>query len=569
MDSRLQDLKRVMSEQGVDVLLIQHSDEYQSGYVHENRQRVRWICGFSGSYAVLVICQEGKCQLFTDSRYTIQAALEVNQDLYEVHDINEMPVLTWLERNVVTGAIVGYCGELFTLDQTRKYSKLRLKMLSCAFIDRLWVRPMAIKQLVVGHSVEFTGLDSYKKRKGVTAHMHNCDAMLITDVDVISWLLNVRNMEFNYNPAVLSRAILYRDGRVDLFIEGTDQVSEIEGDIKVIELSKLPEVLSRLANIAVDASTIPMSVFDIIKDKVSLIRDKDPCVLPKAIKNSAEIDGMKDAHVKDGVAVVNFLHWLSSEIECENRVTEIDAVRKIKEFRSQQDLFLGESFETISGFASNAAIVHYRVTPGSNRVLRKGGLYLIDSGGQYYNGTTDITRTVSIGKPSEEHMMRFTMVLRGFIALSSIVFPEGTTGGALDVLARQYLWNERLNYGHATGHGVGSFLSVHEGPQAIASANRVELMPGMVLSNEPGYYKQGEYGIRIENLMYVEECGDNFRRFKQLTCVPIETGMIKRDMLSARDIEYINSYHKFVYDSVSPYLSTKVKCWLSRACCSL
>ena len=569
MDSRLQDLKRVMSEQGVDVLLIQHSDEYQSGYVHENRQRVRWICGFSGSYAVLVICQEGKCQLFTDSRYTIQAALEVNQDLYEVHDINEMPVLTWLERNVVTGAIVGYCGELFTLDQTRKYSKLRLKMLSCAFIDRLWVRPMAIKQLVVGHSVEFTGLDSYKKRKGVTAHMHNCDAMLITDVDVISWLLNVRNMEFNYNPAVLSRAILYRDGRVDLFIEGTDQVSEIEGDIKVIELSKLPEVLSRLANIAVDASTIPMSVFDIIKDKVSLIRDKDPCVLPKAIKNSAEIDGMKDAHVKDGVAVVNFLHWLSSEIECENRVTEIDAVRKIKEFRSQQDLFLGESFETISGFASNAAIVHYRVTPGSNRVLRKGGLYLIDSGGQYYNGTTDITRTVSIGKPSEEHMMRFTMVLKGFIALSSIVFPVGTTGGALDVLARQYLWNERLNYGHATGHGVGSFLSVHEGPQAIASANRVELMPGMVLSNEPGYYKQGEYGIRIENLMYVEECGDNFRRFKQLTCVPIETGMIKRDMLSARDIEYINSYHKFVYDSVSPYLSTKVKCWLSRACCSL
>ena len=569
MDSRLQDLRRVVNEQGVDVLLIQHSDEYQSGHVCENRQRVRWICGFSGSYAVLVICQEGKCHLFTDSRYTIQASLEVDQGLYEVHDINEMPVLTWLESNLVTDAIVGYCGELFTLDQTRKYSKLALKMLSCGLIDTLWVRPMEIKQRVVGHSVEFTGLDSHKKRRAVTALMHNCDAVLITDVDVISWLLNVRNMEFNYNPSVLSRAILYKDGKVDLFIEGTDQVSGIEDDTRVIELNKLPEVLSGLTNMAVDASTIPMSVFDIIKDKVTLIRDKDPCVLPKAIKNSTEIDGMKDAHVQDGVAVVNFLHWLSSEIECENRITEIDAARKIKEFRSQQNLFLGESFETISGFGSNAAIIHYRVTPDSNKVLKKGGLYLIDSGGQYYNGTTDITRTVSVGSPSEEYMIRFTLVLKGFIALSSIVFPEGTTGGALDVLARQYLWNERLNYGHATGHGVGSFLSVHEGPQAISSASRVELIPGMVLSNEPGYYKQGEYGIRIENLMYVEECGGNFRRFKQLTCVPIDMGMIKRDMLSTRDIEYINNYHKFVYDSVSPYLSTKVKCWLSRACCSL
>ena len=571
MDSRLQNLKTTVSKQGADVLLLQHEDEYQSGYVHENRQRVKWLCGFTGSHAVLVVCTKGKCQFFTDSRYTIQAALEVDQNLYEIHDVNETPVLLWLEKNLPAGAVVGYYGELFTLDQVRKYSKMVLKMLSCASFDELWLRPMEIKQKVVGHPLTFAGLDSCKKREKITAHMHDCDAMLITDVDAISWILNVRNLDFTYNPTVLSRAVLYKDGGVELFIDGAKQVTEsgIESGIKIVELSKLPEVLGRLNNIAVDASTVPMSLFDLIRDRVSLIRDRDPCVLPKAVKNDVEIEGMKNAHIRDGIAVINFLHWLNNEIECDHRITEMDAVDKVREFRHQQDMFLGESFETISGYGSNAAIVHYRVSPNSNKVLEKGGLYLIDSGGQYYDGTTDITRTVPIGNPTEEHIMRFTMVLKGFIALASIVFPAGTTGGALDALARQYLWNQRLNYGHATGHGVGSFLSVHEGPQGISLSNRVELLPGMVLSNEPGYYKQGEYGIRIENLMYVEECGTNFRRFKQLTCVPIDVRMIKRDMLSARDIEYINNYHKFVYDTVSPHLSTKVKCWLSRACCSL
>ncbi|AGR81253.1 aminopeptidase P family protein [Anaplasma phagocytophilum] len=566
MNLKLRDLRLAMREQGVEVLLLNHADEYQSGYVNENRQRVAWLCGFTGSNAFLIIRSEGKCIFFTDSRYSIQASLEVDQSCYDIYDMSDVTSAIWLKENLPLGTIIGYYGELFTLRQIQRFKRFCLKMLSCQMLDKLWDRPMEIRQRVVTHPVRFAGLESCDKRAILASKMQSCESMLITDVDSISWLLNIRNLDFAYNPAVLSRAILYKDGRVDLFIEGADRVAIDGKGINVLEIDELPNVLKGLSNIAVDASTIPIYIFDMIKDRVSVIEDQDACTIFKAKKNAIEIDGMKEAHVRDGVAVVNFLYWLDCSIANNLRVTELDAVSKIREFRQQQDMFMGESFETISGFGGNGAIVHYRVDEKSNKVLEKDGIYLIDSGGQYSDGTTDITRTVAIGAPSVEQVARFTMVLKGFIAVANAAFPIGTTGAALDVLARQYLWQKQLNYGHSTGHGVGSFLSVHEGPQAISPINSVPLEPGMVLSNEPGYYEQDAYGIRIENLMYVVDCGRGFYRFRQLTCVPICLDMIDRSMLSREEIEYLNEYHSFVFEVIAPRVSEEVKQWLQVAC---
>lgn len=566
MDSRLQDFRMVMKAHGLEAFLLQNTNEYQSEHLPENLQRVRWFSGFSGSNAIIVVCREGKNKFYTDSRYTIQADLEVDKERFDLYDLGKTNPVSWLTENLPTGKLVGYDGELFSLGQVKKYEKFCLKMLPSIAIDQIWDRCMAVSQQVVEHPIEFAGLASRDKREALAAKMHDSDAVLITDVDSISWLLNIRNLAFEYNPTVLSRAILYSDGRADLFISGAAGLKISDPGINVREMEELFSALQKVTRISVDESTIPMSIFTAIKDRVAVIESESPCTMQKAMKNTTEIAGMKKAHKRDGVAVVNFLYWLKSKIARGEVITELDASSKISEFRRQQEMFLGESFETISGFKGNGAIVHYRVSEESNKVIKPDGIYLVDSGGQYYDGTTDITRTVAIGSPATEEMTRFTLVLKGFIALARAVFPEGTSGGSLDVLARQHLWRAGLDYGHSTGHGVGSFLSVHEGPQVIALRNTVGLFPGMVLSNEPGYYKQDAYGIRIENLMYVEKMQDCFCRFQQLTCVPIDKNMIRRNMLNDEEIEYVNQYHSFVYESVAPHLDHEVKSWLGGAC---
>ncbi|MGN7661123.1 MAG: aminopeptidase P family protein [Anaplasma sp.] len=565
--ARLRDLTHLMHKQGLDVLLLHNTDEYQSGSIHENRQRVKWLCGFTGSNAFLIICKDGKSQFFTDSRYIIQSAMELNADDYDVHDFCDLAPATWLEKNIHKYPIVSYEGDLFTLSQISRYKKFQPKLVQSIMIDKLWDRPTKVHQRVREHPKKFAGFTSREKRAQIASTLLPASSMLMTDIDSISWLLNIRNMEFINNPSVLSRAILYRDGSAQLFVEGVDQVHIHDKDVSVCEMSQLPEVLTDLCDVVVDARTVPMSIFNLVKGKVFEIKEGDLCTLPKATKNAVEIQGMIKAHVRDGAAMANFLYWLHSELAHSGRtITELEAAGKVSEFRRAQELFVGESFEAISGFGGNGAIVHYRANKNTNKVLEQGGLYLLDSGGQYLDGTTDITRTVAIGTPSREHIERFTMVLKGHIALARVVFPTGTSGGNLDVLARQYLWEKKLNYGHGTGHGVGSFLSVHEGPQAISQGSHVELLPGMVLSNEPGYYKQNEYGIRIENLMCVEDCGEGFRNFRQLTCVPLDKGLIDRTMLNPEEIEYVNNYHNFVYDAVAQHVDADVRSWLKSAC---
>ncbi|WP_042892672.1 aminopeptidase P family protein [Anaplasma marginale] len=570
MDAKLRKLLPIMDEQGLDALLLHHTDEYQSGWVHESRHRVKWLCGFSGSNAFLIICKKGKSQFFTDSRYIVQSALEVDKDSYDVHDFRDLTPFAWLEEHIDEYPVVGYEGELFTLSQVGRYAKFLPKMVQHIMLDKIWQRPMQIHQRIQEHPIKFAGLSSREKRAAVAHTLPTSGVMLMTDVDAISWLLNIRNMAFTHTPSVLSRAILHSNGGVELFVDAAaDQVHISDEDVRVFSIDKLHGALMSAHSIVVDASTIPMSIFDAVRSKVVTIRDDDPCTFPRATKNETEIRGMIQAHVRDGVAMTNFLYWLHTELANCREVTELGAALKVREFREAQELFAGESFDAISGFGGNGAIVHYRVNEKTSQVLREGGLYLLDSGGQYLDGTTDITRTVAVGTPSREHIERFTDVLKGHIALARAVFPTGTSGGDLDVLARQYLWQKGLDYGHGTGHGVGSFLSVHEGPQAISRGNRVALLPGMVLSNEPGYYKVGEYGIRIENLMYVEACGEGFCRFQQLTRVPLDKNLIDTKMLSSEEIKYVNDYHSFVYNEVAPHVAAAVKAWLQTACSPL
>ncbi|MEH0831367.1 aminopeptidase P family protein [Anaplasma bovis] len=566
MDSKLVMLWDLMKEWGVDVFLLQHTDEYQSQDIHASKRRIEWLCGFSGSNAFIVVCPGEKGKFFTDSRYIVQSAVEVNQEYYQIYDMCKVSPVEWIKNNTAKDAIVGYDGELFTLKQIRPYDGLRLKMLTGIALDMLWKREISIVQRIVSHPVEFAGVSNQEKRQEVVKKISGADAVLMTDVDAISWLLNIRNLNFLHNPSVLSRAILYKDGAVDLFVDDVEQVSICDKDIKVLNSAALPSTLAAIDNIAVDAATVPMSIFFAINDRISVVMESDLCTIPKSVKNITEIKGAESAHIRDGVALVNFLHWLESKIANEEVVTEIDAEIALLEFRKQQELFMGESFGSISAFGENAAIVHYRATDSTNTVLKKGGIYLIDSGGQYLDGTTDVTRTIAIGAPTDEQIRNYTAVLKGHIALARAVFPRGTRGSALDTLARQHLWRMHLQYGHSTGHGVGSFLSVHEGPQAISAGNNVAILPGMIFSNEPGYYKEGEYGIRIENLMYAEECGDEFLRFKQLTCVPMDKRLMDITALDAVEVEYINGYHGLVRDALGPRVSGEVRKWLYAAC---
>ncbi|QXK91849.1 aminopeptidase P family protein [Neoehrlichia mikurensis] len=566
MNDKLQNLLLLMDAYNVDVLLLHNTDEYQSEYVLPMKQRIKWLCGFTGSNAFLIITKHCRGYFFTDGRYILQAKMELDNNYYTIFNISDVTPLKWLEKNLHFGSVIGCEAQLFTLSQVKVYEKYSLKLINNILIDKLWNRSMDVSQRIINYSVKYSGEDSYSKCINVAENYCSREAMLITDIEVISWLLNIRNAAFIHNPAVFARAILYKDGKVDLFIDDITQIHVVDSYVNVLAMEKLDDTLKVLDNISVDASTIPMYLFNIIKDKDVFINAQDPCLLLKAEKNIVEIQGAIRAHVRDGVAVINLLYWLYDQIMHCNKITELDVESKVLEFRSRQELFQGESFATISGFAENAAVIHYKSSKKTNKVIEGNGLYLLDSGGQYLDGTTDITRTIAIGQPTDEQKYNFTLVLKGHIALAKAVFPMGISGGMLDILARQYLWNEGLDYQHGTGHGVGNFLSVHEGPQAISRGNNVVIKPGMILSNEPGYYKDGEYGIRLENLMYVEKHKNQFLRFQQLTCVPIDLNLVNVYMLSYDEICYLNYYHEFVYRVTSSYLCQNVRLWLKKLC---
>ncbi|WCR58846.1 MAG: Xaa-Pro dipeptidase [Wolbachia endosymbiont of Ctenocephalides felis wCfeF] len=554
--SKIEEFRCFMREINVDAFMLHTRDEYLNEYSEELTK----LCGFTGTNGLLIVTKDNKCPFFTDGRYITQARNQLDQGSFQVYNIQEEDPRKWVKANITLTTSLGYYLQYFTVKEIRKYEDI-CKLVPYSIKKEISRR----EQKIVSHaSGESSKNKCEKVAKGIDKE---AEAVLLTDPNSISWLLNLRNENAKYTPCILGRAVLYKSCNVDLFVQDKEHSTieaNLDNHINVFDVSELESLLCKLNSIMIDPSTTPMSIMTVIQNKQVAERE-DPCLIHKAVKNQIEITGAINAHIRDGAAVTNFLYWLENNIG--NEVTELNAEEKLLEYRKEQDLFKQPSFPTISAFNENGAIIHYRASSKTNKAIQKDGLYLIDSGGQYLDGTTDVTRTVAIGNPTNEQIAHYTIVLKAHIAVANAVFPLGTTGGELDILARIHLWKFGIDYMHGTGHGVGSYLSVHEGPQAISKGNKVKLVPGMILSNEPGYYIPGKYGIRIENLMYVEMQENGFLSFKQLTSIPYDRRLIDVQMLAQDEIKWINNYHQFVYKNLEN--SVKDKEWLKEVCSSL
>jgi Xaa-Pro aminopeptidase len=572
---------------GFEGFLVPMADEYQSEYVPPSARRVAFLTGFTGSAGTVVVLKD-KAGFFTDSRYTLQATKQVPSDLFTVFDSAEKSPYAWLEENIGKGAKLGYDPWLHTGEAVERLKKALAKSGAEAvaatqnLVDHIWHdRPSEPAEPVVLHDIAYAGKTSVDKRQALAEELRKREltAAIITDPASVAWLLNVRGNDVANTPLPLSRAILRDNGAVQWFIDRRKVTEGLQRHVgEEVTLSppdQFAPVLEQLAkqgkSILLDPAHASSWIVEHLKAFEAKIENgEDICELPKACKNFAELDGMRAAHRRDGAALVRFLAWLDQTWPGGN-LTEMSAEHKLASFRETNNNYRGPSFDTISGFGEHGAIVHYKATHQTDKHLKAGTLYLLDSGGQYLDGTTDVTRTLALGTPTAEMRDRFTRVLKGHIALASIRFPEGTTGAELDVLARQYLWEIGMDYGHGTGHGVGCYLSVHEGPQAISKRSKVPLKPGMVLSNEPGYYKAGAYGIRIENLQAVVEIlgitGSDKKLFgfETLTLVPIDRRAVEVSMLTDAELKWLNAYHLRVRQVLRSMVDESSAVWLEAA----
>jgi Xaa-Pro aminopeptidase len=570
-------LRAVLKEEGVEGFIIPRADEYQGEYVPASADRLRWISGFTGS-AGMTIVLDNKAVVMSDGRYTIQLKQQIDPGLFETADSVKTPPSEWLAANA-KGKTVGYDPRLHTPAEIRKFAEkgVSLKPLGKNPLDAVWKdRPAAPSAQVEMFPIEFAGVSAQDKLDAIAARIEEkaCYAAVITLPDSIAWMLNIRSTDIPHIPVALSYAIARKDGTLDWFIdEGRvpDEVRASFGNrVSFLPTDALERSLAELNGKRVMVDERRSSVWfseTLKKHGAEIIDAKDPAIALKARKNKTEQAAMRNAHVRDGVAVTKFLKWIEKAALRET-LTEIDAERKLEEFRREGAGYRDSSFDTIAGFGPNGAIVHYRASEETNRTLEKWNLLLLDSGAQYSDGTTDITRTIAIGNPSDEMRDNYTIVLKGHIAVASAKFPKGTTGAQIDALARAPLWQHNLDYAHGTGHGVGCYLSVHEEAASLSPRGHDIVEDGMILSNEPGYYKEGEYGIRIENLILAHEdgfcsaTGKPMLMFETLTFAPFDRHLINPALLSADEKFWLANYHKTVFAELSPYLDDETKSWL-------
>jgi Xaa-Pro aminopeptidase len=583
--ARLELLREELKARRLDGFIVPRADEHQGEYVPSCGQRLAWLTGFAGSAGVAVVLAQ-RAALFVDGRYTLQAAAQADTALFEIHHLIDEPPARWLAGAVGKGAVVGYDPWLHTPQDVERLKAgaaragASLKPVANP-IDHIWPgRPPAPLAPVVPHPDRFAGESAVAKRRQIGQALadEGASAAVLTSPESIAWLLNIRGGDVPHTPLPLSFAMLRDDGSVTLFVDRRKLAPGLDrhlGNGVAIEpperLGPALEVLAASgAPVQIDPATAASWIFDRLQEAGARIhRAPDPCLLPKACKNPVEIEGTRAAHRRDGAAVTRFLAWLANEAP-KGRLREIAASDRLEAFRRAGEHFRDLSFPTISGAGSNGAIVHYRATPESEKRLEPGTLFLLDSGAQYLDGTTDITRTVAIGTPTAEMRDRFTRVLKGHITLATARFPKGTTGAQLDPFARRALWQKGLDYDHGTGHGVGSYLSVHEGPQRISKApNAQPLLPGMIVSNEPGYYKTGAYGIRIENLVVVQpSIGADERDmmcFETLTLAPIDGALVEREMLEDEEVAWLDGYHARVREIIGPLVDRETAGWLEQA----
>ncbi len=581
-------LRREMARLKLDGFVVPHEDEYQNEYVPVAYDRLAWLTGFTGSAGAAVVMRD-QATIFVDGRYTLQVKAQVDDKLFAYETFPEPGPHGWLGANAKPGERIGYDPRLFSPDAVERLRRA-VEGAGALFvavadnpIDRAWGerRPPIPAAPVKPHPDAFTGEAHAAKRKRIGADIAKtgAEATVLTSPATIAWLFNIRGGDVKATPLPLGSAILHADGKAELYLkpEKVDAAltAWLGNEVAVQDEARLAEGLTGLSGkkVAVDPALASAWCFEQLHAAgAQIVRAPDPVALPRACKNAVEVEGARKAHARDGAALSRFLHWLATEAQS-GKVDEIEAVSKLEDFRRATGQLSDVSFDSISGAGPNGAIVHYRVTKRTNRKLKRGTLFLIDSGGQYPDGTTDVTRTVSIGRPSPEMKDRFTRVLKGHIALSRVRFPAGTTGSQLDALARLSLWEAGLDYDHGTGHGVGSYLGVHEGPHRIAKpGNTVALLPGMIVSNEPGYYRTGAYGIRTENLQVVTapapiEGGEReMMGFETLTLAPIDRNLIVKKLLSAAELEWLNAYHGRVLAVVGPLLENAAKDWLTEVC---
>ncbi|MFQ1699787.1 aminopeptidase P family protein [Loktanella agnita] len=578
---RLDALRRKMADTNADAFLVPRADAHQGEYVADRDARLEWLTGFTGSAGFCVVLAD-IAGVFVDGRYRVQVRNQV-ADVFTPVDWPEVKLTDWLTRHMPDGGVLAYDPWLHTVneikDLTDKLDHISLRPTD-NLIDAAWAdQPAPPAARFSAHPLEYAG-ESHADKRARLADALKAQCAVITLPDSIAWLLNIRGTDIERNPVPHGFAVLHADGSVDLFAAPgkTQDIAEHLGpDIRVHDVAGFLGHLTTLDGpVLIDPKSCPQIVATTLRDAgTPLMEGRDPCILPKARKNPAEIAGAKAAHERDGVAMVRFLAWLEAEGP-KGQLTEIDVVKKLEGFRAQSNALRDISFETISGAGPNGAIVHYRVNEDSNRPVNPGELLLVDSGGQYVDGTTDITRTVAIGTPTDEHRSCYTRVLQGMIAVSRIRFPKGVGGQHLDAMARAPLWLAGQDYDHGTGHGVGSYLSVHEGPQSLSRRSEVALETGMMLSNEPGYYREGAFGIRIENLIVTVAApalpgGDDRAMlcFETLTYVPMDRHLIDVSMLSDAERGWIDQYHADTLQLLGPRLDDVTRDWLAKACAPL
>lgn len=580
-------LRKALKKHSLDGFIVPHEDEWQNEYVPAAFDRLAWLTGFTGSAGAAILLGE-EAAVFTDGRYTLQVRAQVDERLFALCDLMDSGMAGYLTANAKPGQRIGYDPKLLSPDALQRLNEAavgagaQLVAISPNPIDAIWTdRPPIPQAEIVPHPLRYAGESAAEKRQrlGQTIAADGAEVAVITSPASLAWLFNIRGGDVARTPLPLGAALLHADGRAALFVDPAKVTPALRdwlgNEVTVEPEDALTAALSSLKGqrVRVDPASASAWYLDQLRQAgATPVAGPDPVIGPRACKNPVELDGTRAAHARDGAALTRYLHWLATDGQS-GQIDEITACQKLEGFRRADKGLKDLSFDSISGAGPNGAIVHYRVSAKTNRKLKRGSLFLIDSGGQYLDGTTDVTRTVAIGRPSPEMRQRFTLVLKGHIALSAIRFPKGTTGHQLDVLARAALWQAGLDYDHGTGHGVGVYLGVHEGPHRIAHrVNTVPLEPGMIVSNEPGYYKTGAYGIRVENLQVVTPPtpipgGErDMLGFETLTLAPIDRTLIDRKLLTAAERVWLDAYHARVVAVVGPHLDGAAKTWLEGVC---
>jgi len=589
---RLAHLRRELAKSDLTGFIVPHADEHQSEYLPPSAERLAWLTGFTGSAGMAIVLTD-LAAVFVDGRYTLQAAEQVDLDSFEIVDLIGSPPAKWLADQLSSKDRIGYDPWLLTVSQVRQFSDACRKAGATLVavdgnpLDQLWSeQPTPPIGAVSLHPIEYAGVGVNEKIADIqeTLADKTVDAAILTQADSIAWLLNIRGADIAHNPVALAFAILPRDQRPVLFVNSRKLSNAVRSRLaEIVEIAELREFDAALGALGKDAAKVlldPQSVAEAVAMTLkgagaTIVEGADPVVLPKARKNPTELDGARHAHIRDGAAMVRFLAWLDRTAPSGD-LDEIACVIKLEELRADtakrdRAELVDISFDTIAGAGPNGAIVHYRVTTRTSRQLEAGTTFLVDSGGQYRDGTTDVTRTVAIGTPTGEMRDRFTRVLKGHIAVATARFPTGTSGAQLDALARDALWRAGFDFDHGTGHGVGSFLSVHEGPARITKTGTAPLETGMILSNEPGYYKSGAYGIRIENLIAVEPASPipggerEMLGFETLTLCPIDVRLLKPALLSRDELRWLDAYHARLLPTLAHLLEAEEREWLAAA----